>query len=146
MIQRNRPDARAIIQGGEDFSQICGEAVFFQMKDSVIVRVSISRLPDTKAMFYGFHIHEGGSCKGEGFSKTGGHFNPEKKEHPMHAGDMPPLLSCSGKAYMEFRTNRFCVRDIIGKTVVIHGGTDDFRTQPSGDAGEKIACGVICRV
>ncbi len=145
MWQNRRPDARAVIKGGKKFAPVCGQVLFYQTRNGVIVHASVSRLPDTKAMFYGFHIHEGESCEGEGFPKTGGHYNPEKQPHPLHDGDMPPLLSCSGNAYMEFRTDRFNVRDIIGKTVVIHGGTDDFRTQPSGDAGEKIACGVIRR-
>lgn len=145
MAQGRMPDARAIISGGESFPYICGEVLFFQTKEGVIVRAVISHLPDTKAMFYGFHIHEGNSCTGDGFSKTGSHYHPGTAPHPQHAGDMPPLISCDGNAYLEFRTNRFRVREIIGKTVVIHGGTDDFRTQPSGDAGGKIACGVIRR-
>ncbi len=145
MIQRRFPDARAVIKGGDSFPCIRGQVFFFQTRCGVIVRAVVSHLPDTKAMFYGFHIHDGESCCGEDFSETKGHYNPENSPHPTHAGDMPPLLSCSGEAYMEFRTDRFCVKDIIGKTVVIHAGTDDFRTQPSGDSGEKIACGVIRR-
>ncbi len=143
MIQSRRVEAMALVKGGEKFPLICGQVFFFQTRKGVIVRAKISHLPDTKAMFYGFHIHEGGSCEGEGFPKTGGHYDMENNPHPEHMGDMPPLISSSGEAYMEFLTNRFCLREIIGKTVVIHGGTDDFRTQPSGDAGEKIACGVI---
>lgn len=145
MCPNRRPDARAVIRGGEAFAPICGQVLFYQMKSSVLVQVTVSHLPDTKAMFYGFHIHKGESCEGAGFSQTGGHYDPEKQPHPLHSGDMPPLLSCGGNAYLSFRTNRFQVREIIGRTVVIHGGTDDFRTQPSGDAGEKIACGVIRR-
>jgi len=52
-------------------------------------------------------------------------------------------LSCDGNAYMQVLTNRFSVREILGKTVVIHSHPDDFHTQPAGNAGEKIACGVI---
>lgn len=141
-----KPDAFANIIGGKDNNKICGKVLFFQMKNSVLVRAIISNLPDTKAMFYGFHIHDGNSCKGDGFPETDGHYDKEENPHPLHSGDMPPLLSCGRNAYMEFKTDRFCVKDIIGKTVVIHGGADDFRTQPSGDAGKKIACGVICRV
>lgn len=146
MIYKNKADAKALIQGGDHFPQICGEVLFYQTDCAVIVRASICRLPDTASGFFAFHIHEGDSCSGEGFSETKGHDNPCKQPHPRHAGDMPPLLSCDGTAYIEFRTNRFCVKDVIGKTVVIHGGTDDFQTQPSGNAGERIACGTICRV
>ena len=82
-------------------------------------------------------------CGGAGFPGTGGHFNPAGAPHPAHAGDLPPLLSCGGRAYLAVLTDRFTVADIIGRTVVIHGGSDDFRSQPAGDAGTKIACGVI---
>lgn len=143
MLQTTHPAARAVIRGGENYPHICGEVLFFQMKEWVTVRASVFHLPETDALFYGFHIHEGTSCSGTDFSGTLGHDNPYEKLHPFHSGDMPPLLSCDGQAWLEFRTNRFCVKDIIGKTVVIHKNPDDFFTQPSGNAGEKIACGVI---
>ncbi len=147
MIQNYlRPDARALIRGGKEFPAVCGEVLFYQMKCSVVVRATVSGLPDQDSLFYGFHIHEGSSCSGEEFSETKGHYNPQNQPHPKHAGDLPPLISCSGNAYLEFKTARFNVKEIIGRTVIIHGGTDDFRTQPSGDAGEKIACGVIRKV
>lgn len=138
-----RPQARAIIRSNEPYLNIHGEVLFYQERDSVLVSAKISGLPQNGTGFYGFHIHEGDSCDGEGFPKTGGHYNPKNLPHPSHAGDLPPLLSNKGNAYMTVRTNRFNVRDIIGRTVIIHSGADDFRTQPSGDAGEKIACGVI---
>ena len=143
MLQRNRPSAKAVIRGGESCPQICGEVLFFQTGNNVTVRADISNLPDSCSMFHGFHIHGGDSCGGKDFSASGGHFDLDEKPHPMHSGDMPPLLSYNGHAFMEFRTNRFSVCEITGKTVVIHSGTDDFRTQPSGNAGEKIACGII---
>ena len=87
--------------------------------------------------------HEGDSCRGEGFPDTGGHYNPHNTPHPMHAGDLPPLLSCGGRAWMSVLTNRFQIQDILGRTVVIHSGPDDFRTQPAGNSGEKIGCGRI---
>lgn len=63
--------------------------------------------------------------------------------HPKHAGDLPPLLACQGSAYLSVKTDRFCVEDILGRTVVIHSDPDDFHSQPAGNAGKKIACGVI---
>ena len=59
---------------------------------------------------------------------------------------MPPLLGDYGKACMTVLTGRFRVEEILGKTVILHGAPDDFRTQPSGNAGKKIACGVIRRI
>jgi len=55
------------------------------------------------------------------------------------------LMCCRGNAYLAVKTDRFTVHDIIGKTVVIHSNPDDFHTQPAGNAGKKIACGVICK-
>lgn len=144
MLHCNRtPDATAIITGSEKYPAIRGKVSFFQENSSVRVHAEISGLPKNESGFFGFHIHEGANCSGVDFPNTGGHLNPEMLPHPSHMGDLPPLLSCNGKALMTARTCRFRVRDIIGKTVIIHYGTDNFRTQPSGDAGEKIACGVI---
>lgn len=63
--------------------------------------------------------------------------------HPLHVGDLPPLLENNGYAYMSVLTNKFKISDIIGKTVIIHDMPDDSTTQPSGNSGKKIACGVI---
>lgn len=95
--------------------------------------------------FYGFHIHGGGDCGGVDFSNTGMHYNPSGELHPFHPGDLPPLMFTGGGAYLSVLTRRFRVSDVIGKTVVIHSKPDDFRTQPAGNAGQKIACGVIRR-
>lgn len=71
------------------------------------------------------------------------HYDPEGCEHPYHSGDLPPLFGNDGLALSIFLTNRFSVGEIIGKTVLIHERPDDFTTQPSGNSGMKIACGVI---
>ena len=92
-----------------------------------------------------FHIHQGRACSGIGFSGTEGHYNPTEEMHPKHACDLPPLLECKGQAYLSVKTDRFSVDEIIGRTVVIHSDPDDFYTQPAGNAGRKIACGVIRR-
>ena len=138
-----KPNARAIIKSSEPYLNVRGEVLFFQERDGVLVTAKISGLPQNGSGFHGFHIHEGDSCGGKDFADTKGHYDPKKRPHPSHAGDLPPLLSNKGNAYMTVMTDRFRVRDVVGRTVIIHGGTDDFRTQPSGDAGEKIACGVI---
>lgn len=144
MNQCNRlSSAKAIIKGDDKYAKILGEVLFRRVKDGVLVTAKVSGLPKSKSGFYGFHIHEGKSCEGDGFPKTKGHYNPNDRPHPSHAGDLPPLLSCKGNAYMQVKTDRFRICDIIGRTIIIHSDADDFRTQPSGDAGEKIACGVI---
>ena len=71
------------------------------------------------------------------------HYNPQNTEHPNHAGDMPPLLGNQGYAYSVFYDKRFTIQEIIGRAVIIHEKPDDFTTQPSGNSGAKIGCGVI---
>lgn len=140
-----KPCAVARISGNGDNPALCGKATFTQKGSCVLVEVRVSGLPkENLSGFFALHIHEGVDCTGAGFVNSGGHYNPQMQQHPNHAGDLPPLLSCGGSAYLCVCTDRFCVRDIIGKTIVIHSGADDFRTQSAGNAGEKIACGVIC--
>lgn len=101
---------------------------------------------DCGGRFFGFHIHEGKECSGtkeDPFAGTGGHYNPEGCSHPAHAGDLPPLLGNGGYALSIFFTDRFLPEEIVDHTVVIHAMPDDFRSQPAGDSGMKIACGEI---
>lgn len=136
--------AEAIISGNKDYRNIGGKVVFIQKKDCVLVTADIYGLPGDG--FYGFHIHEGRSCSGnkaDPFADTGGHYNPEGALHPDHAGDLPPLISSNGRAYLSFLTGRIKLADIIGRTIVIHSKPDDFTSQPAGNSGEKIACGKI---
>ena len=124
---------------------IQGTVIFQQTNCGVLVTADISGLPESETDFFAFHIHEGGSCGGTDYADTGSHYNPGGADHPRHAGDLPPLLACRGRAYLQVRTERFRVEDVLGRTVVIHVSPDDFRTQPAGNAGKKIACGIICR-
>ncbi len=137
--------AQAKVMGGKELPGLHGIVNFTTHENGTVVAVKICGLPESETGFFAFHIHEGGDCCGEGFPNTKGHFNPGKRGHPCHAGDLPPLLSCNGRAELTVLTNRFSVCDVLGKTVVIHAQPDDFHTQPSGNAGTKIACGVICR-
>lgn len=145
--------ATAKISGSEDFKEIRGSVTFITATSGVLVSAHVLGLPMQdecgKSGVFGFHIHEGGSCTGntdDEFKDTSGHFNPSGCLHPYHAGDMPPLFSCGGEAYLSFLTDRFDISDILGRTVVIHSNPDDFTTQPSGNSGTKIACGIIERI
>ena len=120
---------------------VAGKVWFSRLENGILVTAEVSGLP--REGFFAFHIHEGTGCGGEDFGNTGGHFNPGGTAHPDHAGDLPPLLSCKGRAYLSVLTDRFDLEQIMGRTVVIHSGTDDFRSQPAGDPGAKLACGVI---
>lgn len=139
------PYAAACIRGGESYPELRGVVRFYQSTGDVVVEAQVCGLPQTETGFFAFHIHAGDSCGGEGFADSGSHYDPGMTMHPNHAGDLPPLLGSRGKAYMKVLTDRFRVEDVIGKTVIIHDGPDDFHTQPSGNAGTKIACGVIRR-
>lgn len=143
----NQPDAAAYIHGGPGNPRLAGEVRFYQEPAGVMVEVRVSGLPEENPTgFFALHIHAGGSCTGADLDDTLGHYNPGNRPHPEHAGDLPPLLRCGRGGYLRFRTDRFRVRDIIGRTLVIHSGRDDFTTQPAGDAGKKIACGIIRRL
>ena len=148
MIRRScEPAAVACIRGGAEHPCLRGIVKFYEQREGTLVVAQIDGLPkESETGFFAFHIHEGRDCGGEGFADTGGHFNPGNTEHPRHAGDLPPLLSDNGRAFMQVLTGRFRVDEVIGRTVIIHSHPDDFHTQPSGNAGTKIACGVICRV
>ncbi len=149
-IIRQRPQAMAEVRGSRDFPDINGTVYFYQRKLGVVVVTQVFGLPkgtaDCNSPIFAFHIHSGDRCTGNDtdyFADSEGHYNPKDCPHPYHAGDMPPLLGCSGYAFSAFFTDRFSVKEIIGKTVIIHSAADDFTTQPSGNAGTKIACGVI---
>ena len=133
-------EALAYIQGR---SGIRGTVRFSQRGNGTLVTARIYGLPPEG--FFALHIHQGTNCGGVEYANTGSHFNPANLPHPKHAGDLPPLLSCHGRAYLSVLTDRFSTAEVIGRTVVIHSGPDDFTSQPAGNAGEKIACGLISR-
>ncbi|MCD8354981.1 MAG: superoxide dismutase family protein [Clostridia bacterium] len=145
-------DAIAHLHGSKKYPDIFGIVRFFQCAEGVYVVSSFKGLPLGNGAcvlrIFAMHIHEGGSCTGnesDPFADTGSHYNPKKCLHPFHAGDLPPVFGNDGRAWGAVLTNRFSVRDVLGKTVILHANLDDFTTQPSGNAGEKIACGVISR-
>ena len=152
-VLRGRPQAVAGVAGSSAYPNISGTVRFYQTKSGVIVYADIRGLPDVwppcRSGVFGFHIHEGTSCDGnrnDPFSAAMAHYNPGGCGHPFHAGDLPPLFGCDGTAVSLFLTDRFDLADVIGKTVIIHDRPDDFTTQPSGNSGTKIACGIIRQV
>jgi len=123
----------------------------------VKVRVSVHDLP---AGFHGFHIHAVGTCEPP-FTSAGGHLNPSGGSHPEHAGDMPVLyVTDGGEGKAEFITDRFTVSSLFdsdGSAIIVHAKPDNYANIPTdrydpdpdattlgtGDAGPRIACGVI---
>ena len=148
---RSRPQAVAVIRGSEKYPRIYGIASFWQRRNGVMVRTEVTGLPlgePCKEPIFAYHIHTGAPCTGnesDPFADVDGHYNPDGCPHPYHAGDMPPLFGASGRALSMFFTDRITVGEIIGRSVIIHASPDDFTTQPAGNSGEKIACGIIRR-
>lgn len=144
-----KPEALAILKGNKDYSELKGTVEFYNTYNGTILMVEVTGLGnimDKSNSFHGFHIHSGMKCTGtkeEPFVDVDGHYNPGNTDHPDHAGDLPPLLANNGNAWMMVYTDRFYPEDVIGKTVIIHENPDDFKTQPSGNAGPMIACGEI---
>ena len=150
MAIRNIEEAEAIITGSSAYPNIRGYAEFEKKGNATAVAIAVTGLPYSsnpcEQGIFAVHIHEGGSCGGRGqdyFSDTKGHYNPTGCPHPYHSGDMPPLFAMGGEAVLTFMTDRFTPEEIVGRTIVIHRAADDFHSQPSGNSGEKIACGVI---
>lgn len=148
-INSHYPDAISYIQGNKNFPNIEGKVEFYKINKGVLVLAEIKGLPQENETgeFFAMHIHNGDNCyqDADGNFENTGHLNPENKNHPNHMGDLPVILSNDGYAYSINLTNRFSILDIIGKTVMIHQNADDFRTNPSGNSGTKIACGVIVK-
>ena len=147
--------ACARMRGDAVAKNLTGRVCFFDVQGGTWVEAEICGLPPFQPAGadgqpvgpHGFHIHEGADCESahaaDPFASAGGHWNPTKQPHGNHAGDFPVLFSNHGVAIMHFFTDRFSVKDIIGKTVIIHENPDDYRSQPSGNSGKRIACGVI---
>ncbi len=144
--------AYAEINGGPLAPQIKGEVYLEEVSGGVVVNVYVTGLPNYKSGQkpigpHGFHIHENGDCtigdENAPFQAAGGHWNPTNQPHGNHAGDFPVLFSNNGISYMEFYTNKFTVDEAVGKAIIIHENPDDYITQPAGDAGKRLACGII---
>lgn len=152
-IMRGAPDAIATVRGSSEYTGINGSVKFYQTARGVLTVAEIFGLPVPTEKcgndIFAFHIHSGATCTGNAedeFADAGTHYNPTDCPHPYHAGDMPPLFSAGGTAFLAFLSDRFTAGEIVGKTVIIHDRPDDFTTQPSGNAGSKIACGEIAGV
>ena len=148
----HKPSTCAVIKGSEKYPNISGIVRFYQLRNGVLVATEINGLPYSdsicKNQIYGLHIHSGNKCDGDmidPLSEAMTHYNPNNCLHPFHVGDLPPLFGNHGYAFSAFATDRFTLSEVIGRTVIIHGNPDDFTSQPSDNAGEKLACGVIKR-
>ncbi|MCK6406870.1 MAG: superoxide dismutase family protein [Rhodocyclaceae bacterium] len=128
-----------------------GKVTFREEEGKVLVTASVSGLTPGA---HGFHIHEKGDCSAPDATSAGGHFNPHGKPHghpghgEHHAGDMPELVAdASGNASLSASLSGITIgggaANIIGRGVIVHAAPDDFKTQPTGNSGARVACGVI---
>lgn len=149
-VLQGRPGAVAELRGSEHYPEIRGTVRFYQTQWGVLAAAEVTGLPQGELRcpgdIFAFHIHKGDAYGGNAqdpFADALTHYDPLGCAHPEHAGDLPPLFGNRGKAFQVVLTDRFLLGEILGKTVIVHRGLDDFTTQPSGNAGAKIACGVI---
>lgn len=128
-------------------NEVEGTVTFTNTSNGVRVEGDLSGLSAGK---HGFHIHENGDCSAPDASSAGGHFNPNNNDHGArtdsvrHMGDLGNIEAGSeGNATFSFTDSVLVMDKIMGRAVVVHGGQDDFTSQPSGAAGSRMACGVI---
>lgn len=128
-----------------------GTVTFVQQGETMLVSVDMSGLTPGP---HGFHVHDKGDCSAPDATSAGGHFNPTGQPHgdpgatAHHAGDMPMLVAdARGNASVKFEYGPATLgkgpNDILGRAVVVHADADDFKTQPAGNSGARVACGVI---
>jgi superoxide dismutase, Cu-Zn family len=135
-------------------SEVKGTVTFKVVDGALRVSGQLSGLkPNTE---HGFHIHEKGDCSAPDGSSAGGHFNPAQSEHgsvasdPHHGGDMPNITAdaqgnatIDGPVSSNVNLGKADQFDIAGHAVIVHADADDYKTQPTGNAGGRLACGVI---
>ena len=138
-----------------DTMKVSGDLTLSAEAGGVHINGTINGL--TPGTQHGFHIHETGDCSAPDFKSAGGHFNPGNKEHgnPMsemhHAGDMMNLaVTDSGSATIDVTVPGVTLGDggaddVMNRAIVVHAGPDDYTSQPAGDSGGRIACGVIAK-
>jgi Cu-Zn family superoxide dismutase len=133
-------------------NKVYGIVRFAPTEGGVRVTADLHGLPPNST--HGFHIHEYGDCSAPDASSAGGHYNPEHHEHAgpkvemRHAGDLGNIKAdANGDAHLDLTVDNITVdgskNPILGRAVIVHQKADDLKSQPTGDAGARIACGVI---
>ena len=132
-------------------SAVRGLVMFHQMDSHLMVHAKLSGLAPNRE--HGFHVHETGSCASVDGTSAGGHFNPDGQPHgpqnaAHHAGDLPALKAdANGLADQKFMLMGVTVADgptsVVGRSVIVHAQPDDYTTQPTGNSGARLGCGVI---
>lgn len=134
-------------------SKLTGDVLFTENGDKVTMEVNVAGIAPGE---HAIHIHQVPDCSSSDGKSAGGHWNPAMKDHGKwgemahHAGDIGNLVAdANGNASMTFSTEMWCIgcadstKNIINRAIIIHADVDDFKTQPTGNAGGRIGCGVI---
>ena len=135
-------------------SNVSGEVTFTEENGKVSMKATFSGLSEGE---HAIHLHEKADCSSDDGTSTGGHWNPTFQPHGkwgaeegFHKGDIGNFIAdAEGNAIVEFSTDQWCIgcddatKNILGKSVIVHKGADDFVSQPSGNAGARVACGEI---
>ena len=146
-------EAQTVTLNGADNKEV-GTAKLLQIPNGVLVRLNLTKATPGP---HAFHVHAVGKCEGPEFTTAGGHFNPTSKKHGLlsqegsHTGDLPNVIvPDSGAVTVEtviphviLRAGDHTLADADGSALVLHVGTDDYVTDPTGNAGGRMACGVI---
>jgi len=149
--------AQAILQPAKDTPGFSGRVTFTRTGDQVRVVADVAGV--TPPGNHGFHLHENGKCErdatggGKDFTTAGGHFNPAGAPHACpdaashHAGDLGNIvIAANGTGHIDVTTQALSLSgpsSVIGRSVILHAGGDDCATQPTGNAGGRLACGVV---
>lgn len=149
---RSTPIAEAIIKPTQG-NNISGYVRFYQSgKDTVRVTAQVNGLAPNSE--HGFHVHENGNCSAPDAMSAGGHYNPTGHQHgkagpQSHVGDLPSLVANNdGVASLVYETQTISIgtglpSDVKGRGIIVHKDKDDFTTQPTGNSGARLGCGVI---
>jgi Cu-Zn family superoxide dismutase len=149
-LDASGPKASATLESRSG-SSVTGTVSFQSAGQKVRVEARVAGLTPGE---HGFHVHEAGDCSAADATSAKGHFNPATKAHghhasaEHHAGDMPNLVAdSSGKATLSVELDTLSLTEgpagILNRSVVIHADPDDYKTQPAGNSGKRVACGVI---
>ena len=146
--------AEAVLSGTQQDTTVTGTVRFTEDDGKIKMTLDIT-IPKKANSSVAVHIHEHGNC-GDMGKEAHGHWNPTKENHgkwgsaPFHRGDIGNVdLNAEGKGSMELETDLWSIsgsdttKNILNKAIIVHGGKDDFTTQPTGNAGSRIGCGVI---
>jgi Cu-Zn family superoxide dismutase len=148
-VAANIGTAQALMKPGKN-QKTKGIVHFTQVGDKLKIEAMLEKL---KPGPHGIHIHETGDCSAADFASAGGHYNPGQSHHgsldssERHAGDLGNITAnAKGSAKISMEVSGLSLggaNNIVGKALVVHGKADDFKSQPAGNSGDRVACGVI---